>query len=103
VRRFYVAHPAETQNRTQLSASNPYAYLLWVMGDQHKPDEWLKDIAVWQHNVVFPNTVQNEARFWRNLGKRPRTASIKVGLALLALLGWGFFGVTLAARPSRQG
>jgi hypothetical protein len=67
------------------------------MGDHHKPDEWLKDIAVWQHSVVFPNTVQNEARFWRNLGKQPWTASIKVGLALLALLGWGFFGVILVA------
>ncbi len=67
------------------------------MGDHHKRDEWLQDIEARQRNVVFPDTVQNEARFWRNVGKQPFTTSTKVGLALLALLGWGFFGVILIA------
>ena len=44
-----------------------------------------------QRNIVFPDTVQNEARFWRNISKRPLNTSSKIGLALLALLGWGFF------------
>jgi hypothetical protein len=51
------------------------------MGDHHKRDEWLQDIEARQRNVVFPDTVQNEARFWRNVGKQPFTTSTKVGLA----------------------
>jgi hypothetical protein len=42
-------------------------------------------------NLVFPDTVQNEGRMWRNVSQRPFTTATKIGLALLALLGWGFF------------
>jgi len=59
------------------------------MGDHHKRDEWRQDIKARQRNVVFPDTVQNEARFWRNIGKQPFTTSTKVGLAVLAILGLG--------------
>jgi hypothetical protein len=52
-------------------------------------EEWLVDVNARQRNIVFPDTVENEARFWRNVGKQPFTATTKVGLALLALLGWG--------------
>jgi hypothetical protein len=55
-----------------------------------KREEWLRDVDARQRNVVFPNTVENETRFWRNLGQQPFTINTKVGLALLALLGWGF-------------
>lgn len=61
------------------------------MANNHKRDQWLQDIEARQRNVVFPDTVQNEARFWRNLSKRPLNTSSKIGLALLALLGWGVF------------
>jgi hypothetical protein len=60
------------------------------MANNHKRDQWLQDIEARQSKVVFPDTV-NEARFWRNLSKRPLNASSKIGLALLALLGWGVF------------
>jgi hypothetical protein len=36
------------------------------MGHQGKED-WLRDIEARQRNIVFPDTAQNEARFWRNL------------------------------------
>jgi hypothetical protein len=55
------------------------------MGDHHKRDEWLQDIAARQHNIVFPDTVQNEARFWRNLGKQPWTTLTKIGLLVLGI------------------
>jgi hypothetical protein len=61
------------------------------MANNHKRDQWLQDIEARQRNVVFPDTVQNEARFWRNISKRPLNTSSKIGLAVLALLGWGFF------------
>jgi hypothetical protein len=53
-------------------------------------DEWMRDVAASQRNIVFPDTVANEARFWRNLGSRPLTAVQKVGLGLLALFAYGF-------------
>ena len=61
------------------------------MANNHKRDQWLQDIEARQRNVVFPDTVQNEARFWRNISQRPLTTSLKIGLALLAVLGWGVF------------
>jgi hypothetical protein len=66
-----------------------------AMNDNRKRDQWLEDVEARQHNVAFPDTVQNETRFWRNLGKQPWTTSTKVGLAALGLLGWGFFAVVL--------
>ena len=29
--------------------------------------EWLQDVEARQRNVVFPDTANNEARFWRNI------------------------------------
>jgi hypothetical protein len=67
------------------------------MNNNRKRDQWLEDVEARQHNVVFPDTVQNETRFWRNLGKQHWTTSTKVGLAALGLFGWGFFAVVLVA------
>lgn len=68
------------------------------MGNQGKRDRWLEDVRNRQRSIVFPETVQNEARFWRNLGTGPWTTSSKVGLAILAVfvVGWGsvFFRAT---------
>ena len=61
------------------------------MANTKKREQWLRDIEARQRNLVFPDTVQNEARFWRNLSQRPLSTTEKIGLALLALLGWGFF------------
>jgi hypothetical protein len=67
-------------------------------------DEWLDDINARQRNVVFPDTAQNEARFWRNIisGKRHLTIAQITGVALIwlamafplwALLKWMRYSV----------
>jgi hypothetical protein len=40
----------------------------------------------------FPDTVQNETRFWRNLGNPAFNTPAKVGLGLIALFFFGTFG-----------
>jgi hypothetical protein len=62
------------------------------MARQHQSEELTRDIERRQRNIVFPDTVQNEARFWRNLGNPPFSTSAKVGLALIALFFFGTFG-----------
>ena len=58
----------------------------------HPAEDWAQDIDARQRNVVFPDTVHNEARFWRNLGNQSWTPVTKVGLALLGLFVFGFLG-----------
>lgn len=50
-------------------------------------EEWLQDIDARQRNTVFPDTVQNEGRFWRNLasGKQKLTIVQIIGIALMFL------------------
>jgi len=67
------------------------------MGNYHKQDQWLQDIDARQRNTVFPNTVENETRFWRNLGTGPSKTSTKLGLAILALFVVGWAGTILVA------
>jgi hypothetical protein len=67
------------------------------MGNRHKRDQWSQDIEARQRNVVFPDTVQNEARFWRNLGKGSSSLSAKAGLAVLAVFVFAFGGGILFA------
>ena len=67
------------------------------MGDLRKRDQWLQDIEARQHNVVFPDTVENEVRFWRNLGKGPSSTSAKAGLVVLAIFVFGCAAILLVA------
>jgi hypothetical protein len=67
------------------------------MTSQRQRDEWLQDLQARQRNVVFPDTVQNEARFWRNLGKGPSSRLTTVGLAVLAIFVSWFLGAILIA------
>lgn len=62
------------------------------MAHQHQHEEFARDVEARQRNIVFPDTVQNEARFWRNLGKPAFNTSAKVGLGLIALFFFGTFG-----------
>jgi len=59
---------------------------------KHQAEEWERDIASRQRNVVFPDTVQNEARFWRNLGNQPWTPTTRIGLAILGVFAFGLLG-----------
>jgi predicted nucleic acid-binding protein len=47
-----------------------YSLVLYRFGrDMRKRDQWLQDIENRQPNRVFPDTVRNKARVWRNLGE----------------------------------
>jgi hypothetical protein len=67
------------------------------MGDHQKLEQWLQDAEARQHNVVFPNTVQNETRFWRNLGKAPSSIPARAGLVILAIFVLVFAAMILVA------
>jgi hypothetical protein len=58
--------------------------MLPVVG-KHSKDEWLRDIDARQRNVVFPDTAQNEGRFWRNIlsGKRSLSLAQWIGILLM--------------------
>ena len=51
---------------------------------KQNPEEFEKDVAARQRNIVFPDTVANEARFWRTViqGKRQLKAFQLVGFAV---------------------
>ncbi len=50
-------------------------------------EEWVQDINARQRNTVFPDTVQNEGRLWRNLasGKQKLTIVQIIAIALMFL------------------
>ena len=66
--------------------------LLGYMAHKHQPEEFARDLEARQRNIVFPDTVQNETRFWRNLGNPSFNTPAKVGLGLIALFFFGTFG-----------
>ncbi len=55
-------------------------------------ETWVGDVRQRQRNVVFPDTVQNEGRFWRNLVSRRLNFWQWTGFALLFLFVFGTFG-----------
>jgi VIT1/CCC1 family predicted Fe2+/Mn2+ transporter len=67
------------------------------MAKQHSRERWLHDVDARQRNVVFPDTVENEARFWRNLGKQGWTATIAIGLFVLGVFVFGSLAMILMA------
>jgi len=67
------------------------------MGDHQKRDQWLQDIQARQSNVVFPDAVQNEARFWRKLGKGPSRIAARAGLVVLAIFVLACVAIILVA------
>src|SRR5579863_6426971 len=67
------------------------------MGKRHRRDLWLQDIAARQRNIVFPDTIENETRFWGNLGKQSWSRSTRVGLFVLGVFVFGMLGALLTA------
>lgn len=51
-------------------------------------DEWMDDVHARQRNIVFPDTLENEKRFWQNLGSG-RTRLTKLHLVGLLVLLFG--------------
>jgi hypothetical protein len=58
-----------------------------------RQEEWQQDISARQRNTVFPDTVENEGRLWRNLtsGKQKLTLLQGIGIALMFLTLGGIF------------
>lgn len=69
---------------------------------RQRPDEWLQAINSRQRNVVFPDTLQNETRFWHNFGSKLGRPERKSGLptALFAALV-GTVGVAVIVQAGR--
>jgi len=67
------------------------------MTNQHNREQWLQDVEARQRSIVFPNTAENETRFWRNLGTTPSNIATKLGLAVLAVFVFGFMAFILVA------
>ena len=59
-------------------------------------DEWLQELDARQRNIVFPNTVNNEAEMWRKLGEKPMTPVQKIGFGLLGIFVSGLALVMFA-------
>jgi hypothetical protein len=59
-------------------------------------DRWMRDIQSRQRNIVFPDTTQNEARFWRNLGNPAFNTPAKIGLGVFAAWVLGILIVVVA-------
>lgn len=63
-----------------------------VLGHRRQHEEFLRDVDDRQRNIIFPDTVQNEARFWRNLGSPAFNTPAKIGFALIVLFFYGTAG-----------
>ena len=58
-----------------------------AVSKRKRQDEWMQDVQARQRNVVFPDTVNNEARFWRNIyeGRQRLTTVQRIGLFILVI------------------
>jgi hypothetical protein len=74
------------------------------MSSDKKRDHWLQGIKNRQRNVVFPDTVRNEAEFWRNLirGKLNRIQQVAVVIFLVYIIGTIAF-ITIAPFSKLKG
>ena len=65
----------------------PIVVTLFLMNKGQR-EQWQADIQARQRNIVFPDTVQNEARFWRNIisGEQRLTPVQAVGLAVMLFM-----------------
>ena len=71
------------------------------MSRKHK-DDWLRDINARQRNVVFPDTVQNEGRFWRNIWSGNQRPSVSQWVGILLMFA-AVAGILIALWPRGGG
>jgi ABC-type nickel/cobalt efflux system permease component RcnA len=65
------------------------------MSDRKQHEQWQRDVQDRQRNVVFPETLANETRLWRNILNGNATALTRVGLAIFGLFVFSFIGFFL--------
>jgi len=85
-----------TRRRFPNRTNNQWYAFRRFMANNHERERWLEDIDARQRNVVFPDTVQNEGRLWRNLSNPAFNAAAKAGLALIGLFVYGNIAFFLA-------
>ena len=72
------------------------------MSEEKQREKWLRDVQDRQRNVVFPETLANETRFWRNIGRGKPSVLTWAGLIILAFFVFGFLAITLVI-STREG
>jgi len=74
---------------------------------QRRNDErqWQDDLVQRQRNIVFPDTVENEGRFWRGIlrGEIRLNTFQKIGAAIVVLLAVGMWGNALLTMVTEPG
>ena len=60
------------------------------MNERNQREQWQRDVQNRQRNVVFPETLANETRLWRNILNGNATTLTWVGLAVLGIFVFGF-------------
>lgn len=73
--------------------------------------DWERDVINRQRNIVFPDTMLNEGRFYRNLASGKAVFTLGQKISLLVIVGWfilistldfaGNFGEFLAENHTR--
>jgi hypothetical protein len=66
--------------------------------------QWQDDLVRRQRNIVFPDTVENEGRFWRGIlrGEIRLNTFQKIGAAIVILLALGIWGSVLLTMVVEQ-
>ena len=71
---------------------------------RERKEKWQRDISLRQHNLVFPDTASNEARFWRNMlsnrEKLGATQVIGIIFVCMTLLGSLYCLISIQFRVS---
>lgn len=66
--------------------------------------QWQDDLVQRQRNIVFPDTVENEGRFWRGIlrGETRLNTFQKIGAAIVLVLAAGIWGNVLWTMVTEQ-
>jgi ABC-type nickel/cobalt efflux system permease component RcnA len=65
------------------------------MSERKQHEQWLRDVQDRQRSVVFPETLANETRLWRNILNGNATTLTWAGLAIFGLFVFSFIGFFL--------
>jgi len=86
----FVAYPRRApMTNLSISVSALLGYALPHMVRDRDREAWERDLEARQRNIVPPDTIANEARFWRNLtsGKASRAKAVYVAIYFLTAVG----------------
>jgi hypothetical protein len=73
--------------------------------NRHGNNDWLRDVDARQRNIVFPDTVQNEGRFWRNAWAGSESLNLAQWIGVVVMFvcfGGGLVSVLWRVWPEGQ-